>query len=380
MKTFIKKHIPFLIMSFVLLLEIIFLIVISILKNNTAIAEAWTRNFGRGYTTLFGKINENVPFSITEVSMIIVIISCIIFLAWGFSLLGTKKPWGFIHRLLMIGIIVIGTVAMYNASVGMAYNRKAMPIDRYTGEIKTEEFVQIATYFVEDCNKCADEMRFDDEGEIILPFKKEHINDLLKKEYAKLDNDYFSSYTPTAKALGSSPLFTSVAIVGMFFAVLGEANYNTYSTNAELPFYIAHEMAHGKGVMREDDAQLLAMQICLKSEEPLLRYSAYYNTLDSILRILDYTENEEDYDNVKSLISDKVWKNYSYIYKHWKGKMFLADFGDKVNDWYLKTFGQKGGTSSYEDTDTDVDPETGKVVYLSNYQSIYFKIYYDKRD
>ena len=85
--------------------------------------------------------------------------------------------------------------------------------------------------------------------------------------------------------------------------------------------------------------------------------------------------NEEDYDNVKSLISDKVWKNYSYIYKHWKGKMFLADFGDKVNDWYLKTFGQKGGTSSYEDTDTDVDPETGKVVYLSNYQSIYFKIY-----
>ena len=379
MKTFIKKHIPFVIMASLLFLLIVFLIVLSILKHNVQIAEAWTRSFGRWYTTLFGKMNDKVLFSVTEVSFIVVLISCIIFLAWGFSLLGNKRYWAFVHRLLMIGLIVVGTITMYTASVGMAYSRKTLPLERYSGEINKEEFVQIATYFVEDCNKCADEMTFNDDGEITLPYKRSHINELLKNEYAKLNDDYYSSFTPTAKGLGSSPLFTSVAIVGMYFGVLGEANYNTYSTNAELPFYIAHEMAHGKGVMREDDAQLMALYICLNSEEPLLRYSAYYNTIDSILKILDYTDNKDDYNNVKSLISDKVWKNYSYIYNHWKGKMFLADFGDKINDWYLKTFGQKSGTTSYNDTDPDVDPDSGKVIYLSNYQSIYFKYYYDKK-
>ena len=56
--------------------------------------------------------------------------------------------------------------------------------------------------------------------------------------------------------------------------------------------------------------------------------------------------------------------------------MFLYDLGNAINDWYLKTFSQKKGTSSYNDTPTEIDPG-GFVITLSNYQSIYFKIYYD---
>lgn len=376
--TFIKKHVPFLIMSFILLLMIAFLIVLGVLKNSVEIAEAWTRTFGRWYTKTFGEFNEKFSFSITEVSFVIVIISCVVFLAWGFSLLGNKKIWPFIHRMLMVSLIVVGTITIYNASVGMAYVRKPLPLERYKGEIKKEEFVQIATYFVEDCNDCANQLEFDDKGEIVLPYSKKDMIEKLRVEFIRLTDDYYNSYTPMAKALISSPLFTSVSIVGMYFGVLGEANYNTHSTNAELPFYIAHEMAHGKGVMREDDAQLLATYICLTSEDSLFRYSAYYNTMDRILNILTYTDNKDDYKNVKSQISEKVWTNFNYIYDHWKGEAFLSEFGDKVNDIYLKLFGQKGGTSSYTDTDTDVDDQ-GKVAYLSNYQSIYFKIYYDKK-
>lgn len=378
MKQFIKKHIPFVIMTSLLLLEIIFLIVMAILKNNVSIAEVWTRVYGRWYTSAFGKFNEVFPFSITEVSAVIVIVSCIIFLSWGFSLLGNKRYWSFIHRLLMVSLIIVGTIAAYNASVGMAYNRKPLALERYKGDIKKEEFVQIATYFIEDFNKCADELTFNEEGEINISYSREQLIEKIRVEYLKIDNDYFSSYTPKAKPMLSSPIYTSVGIVGMYFGVLGEANYNTYSTNGEIPFYVAHEMAHGKGVMREEDAQLVATYICLNSDDPLIRYSGYYQTIDRILNILRYTDNKDDYDSVKSLISDKVWKNFSYIYDHWKGKMFLYDFGEKVNDWYLKTFGEKEGTSSYNDNQPKTD-DHDNVIRLSNYQSIYFKIYYDKR-
>ena len=276
----------------------------------------------------------------------------------------------------MVALIVVGTITVYSASVGMAYVRKPLPLERYKGEIKKEEFAQIATYFVEDCNNCAEQLKFDDKGEIILPYSKKDMIEKLRVEYLRLTDDYYNSYTPMAKALISSPLFTSVSIVGLYFGVLGEANYNTNSTNAELPFYIAHEMAHGKGVMREDDAQLLAFYLLSTSDDPLLRCSAYYNTIGRIIDITSYTDNPNDRKEVIALISDDIRANQTYIYNHWKGRMFLYDFGNQINDWYLKTFSQNKGTISYDDTPTEVDPG-GHVITLSNYQSIYFKIYYD---
>lgn len=378
MKNFIKNHKSFLIMSAVLLFEIIFLIVLLCIKRNSDFAEVWTRTFGRGYTNGFGKFNENLPFSLTEVSVMIVVASCIVYLAYGFCLLGNKKYWGFVNSLMMITLIAVGSVSMYNASVGMAYNRHPLTIGKYEGEIKKEDFKDIATYFVEDYNKIAVKYGVNEEGEIVFPYNRSTIVELLRDEYKRLDGDkYFSNYTPKAKALGTSGLFTSVGIVGMYYGVLGEANYNTYMTNAEFPFNVAHEMAHGKGVMREDDAQIVATYICLTSESDVLRYSCYYSTIESILNILHLSDNKDDYKEVKALISDDVWKNINYIYNHWKGKMFLYDLGNKVNDWYLKTFGQKEGTKSYDDTEPDVD-DKGDVISLSHYQSIYFNAYYNQ--
>ena len=378
MKKFIKNHIPFLIMSFILLLMIIFLIVMSVLKNNVQIAEAWTRGFGRQYTRMMSEFNKNFPFSITEMSFFIVLLSCVFFLGWGFSLIGNKKVWPFIHRVLMICLIVVGAVTMYNASVGMAYCREKLPLEGYKGEIKKEDFKAIATYFVEDYNKCMNELGIDEKGELKTKYTHEDIANLVRLEFNKLDNDYYSSTVAHPKELATSGLFNTTGIVGMYFGVLGEANYNSYATNAELPFYIAHELCHSIGVMREDDSQLLAFYLLVTSNDPLLRYSAYWNTIQRILDITRLTDVDTDYKEVVSLISEDIKKNDKYIYEHWKGKMFLVDLGDKINDWYLKIFGQKSGTSSYNDTPTEVDPG-GNVITLSNYQSIYFKIYYDNQ-
>ena len=195
-------------------------------------------------------------------------------------------------------------------------------------------------------------------------------------EFNKLNNDYFGNTVAHPKALGTSGLFNTVGIVGMYFGVLGEANYNTYGTNIEMPFYITHELCHSIGVMREDDAQLLSFYLLSTSSDPLLRCSAYYNTIGRIIDITSYTGNANDRKEVVAMISDDIRANQTYVYNHWKGKIFLYDFGNAVNDWYLKTFSQNKGTISYDDTPTEVDP-SGHVITLSNYQSIYFKIYYD---
>ena len=380
MKLFFKKHLPFVIMASILLTMIIILIVLNIAQNNVQFAEWWARSFARSYTEAFGRYQENLPFSFTEVSFIVSILSCFVFLSWAFCCLGLKQFWKFIHRLMMVLLVVMGTITIYSASVGVTYHRRALPLEGYKGEIKKAEFKEIATYFVNDYNACANSLEYDEHGEIILPYSKDTLIYKLRDEFQRLPkNDYFGKYVPRAKPMLSSAIYTAFGIVGVYFGPLGESHYSTFSTNAELPFYITHELAHGVGVMREDDAQLVATYLGLTSDDPFIRYSCYYNTIDSIINLCKLSGNADDYNQVMNKLSQKIWDNYSYIYHHWKGKTFIADLGDKINDLYLKMFGQKEGTTSYADNNPDVNP-SGQVIALSRYQSLYFKKYYDTKN
>ena len=371
-----QKCFTFLILIDVLLLLVILLSIILIIASNKSSAEHWTTTFSRTALYISGNLTGLVGFSIFEFIVIFGIVSIIVLIAWAIFHFVCRDVWSGVNKLMIIAIGAMTITVSYNAVVGPTYKRKALPLNKYKGEVKREELKEIATYFVEDWNRCADQLSFDEKGEIILPYFKKELNERIKNEYKKLDNNkYFNRYTSSAKPLFLSTFFTWNGVVGIFFGPTGEAHYNSYSTNAELPFYMAHEMAHSKGVMREDDAQLVATYICLNSEDPLLRFSVYYNTIDSIIDLTYLTGNKEDHKEVNKLIGDKVRANSKYIYYHWKGKYILADLGDKINDWYLKTFGQKEGTTSYQDTKPSVSPVDNKI-YLSNYQNIYFNNYY----
>ncbi len=376
MKNFVKNHKAFFVLSIILTAIVITLIVFTCLKQNQDFAEKWVRNVSSNYVKFVTPISNSVPFSFTEFSVVLMVTTIIFLLSWGFCLLGTKHLFGFLNRLLICGIIIVGVMTVYTSSVGFAYNRKPLPLETYKGEIKKEEFVDIVTSYVNDYNHCIETLGIDDKGEIKMPYSEDKLKEVLKSQFVRLEDGYYYSTVSDIKPLISSGIFTSFGIVGLYFGPVAEANYNTYMTNAEKPMYMIHEMCHSVGVMREDDAQLLAFYLLLKSGDEYLKYSAYVNTFDSILNVLHYTGNNNDYNNVKSLISEDIYKNYDYMYHHWEHKMFMYDLGDKINDWYLKVFGQKNGTNSYDDTKEETDDE-GQVISLSNYQGIYFRHYYE---
>ena len=115
------------------------MIVVIVLQNNPKVAEAWTRGFGRSYLNFAGHMYEFIGFSVFETMVAGAVVSGVVLLAWACSLFGFKNIFGGINRLLIIAIAVVSVVTLYNASVGMAYKRAAMPVEKYTGEIKEEE-------------------------------------------------------------------------------------------------------------------------------------------------------------------------------------------------------------------------------------------------
>ena len=376
MKKFIKLHRSLFSLIVVTTVVLILLITLCILKNNVAFCEWWTTHIARGYLKFMGKITEWCPFSFTEVIFVIVVLSCLLYLVWAIILFKKKKILSAINRLLTITLVVIGSITTYVVSVELAYNRSTLPIGQYNEEIDQTKFKELVTYYVDDLNNIINTYGVDEDGELSLPYGYNKLFSSVRNTYHILDdNDYFNEYTAKIKPLMSSWLFSGFGISGMFFGPFGEAHYNTDNTNAELAFTIAHEMAHSKGVMREEDAQITALYICLNSEDPILRYSAYVNTLSSLLNLCRYTGNQDDYKEMYNKIDEKVWTNFTYINKHWDKKMWAYDFGEWWNNLYLKLSGQSSGTSSYSDSDTKTD-DTGTVISLSRYQKVYLENYY----
>ncbi len=376
MKKFIKLHRALFSLIVITIVVLILLITLCILKNNVSFCEWWTTHIARGYLKFIGKITEWCEFSLTEVIFTIVILSCLLYLVWAIILFKKKKILSAINRLLTITLVIVGSITTYSLSVEMAYNRTTLPIGQYNEEIDQSKFKELVSYYVDDLNNIINTHGVDENGELILPYARSRVSLQVRSAYHILDNnDYFNEYTAKVKPLMSSWLFSGFGISGMFFGPFGEAHYNTDNTNAELAFTIAHEMAHSKGVMREDDAQITALYICLNSDNPILRYSAYINTLGSLLKLCRYTGNEDDYQEMYQKIDAKVWANFTYINNHWDKKMWAYEFGEWWNNLYLKLSGQSSGTSSYSDSDTKTD-DSGTVTDLSRYQKVYLENYY----
>ncbi|MCR5505447.1 MAG: DUF3810 family protein [Bacilli bacterium] len=345
------------------------------LKSNPDICEAWSRGLMRFHTSLFGKINSWIPFSVTDILMIIIIAGGIFLLVTAIISFIKKNPWRGVAKLMTIALVVMGILVTYNATFEFAYNRKTLDIELYENKVHEDDYYKIVEYFVDDMNKCAADLQFKENGELATKYSNSRLNSLLKREYSKLTSDYFSSYTPTVKPMVTSFIFTWFGITGWFFAPTGEAAVNINTTAAELPFCYAHEMSHSKGVASENDAQVVAAYITLNDmEDSYIRYSGYISILGSILNMAKYSSTKDAYKTLYNKVDPRIIANSKYINQYWKSKAIMTKLGDAINNFYLKLSGQSSGTQGYSDT-KPVIGEDGKVVSLSRYQKLVVKIF-----
>ena len=372
-----KKYLPLIIRFAILVVLIVFIVLITILKANPDLCEAFMRGPGRAYALVMSKLSSIVGFSITEFAYILLFIGVIYLLVLTLKNL-VKKNWLIAgHRFLDAALIVMLMFSFYTYSCEMAYNRKELPLPYYENEVLRTEHVAIYNYFADDCNDCISQLDFNDNGDVRPHVSFNEIVKEVKKSYAIIDgNDYYHSHFGNVKPMASSPLFREFQITGVDYSPLAEANINILDTVSDWPLVIAHELAHTKGVMREDDANKLAFYICLNSDHPYLRYSAYcsyFYQLEAMTTSYYLTDEEKQ---TLHPIDSALYKTRRYVYEFWKKHNLLGDIGDFFNNLYIKASGVEEGTSSYQGgTEYQHDPTTSKLI-PSLYQKLFFDKYY----
>ena len=365
---------------------ILLIIIFSILKSNPIIAEAWTRGFGQFYFSVVGPTVSWFPLSITELYYITIGIIILVSIIQLIKRFVKHKPVEGVKKILKIANIITATLLTYTITFEFGYKREPVDLPFYSEKVENSEFKDIYNYFAEDLNYCISQLEFTEEGDLVINKSIREISELVEKSYDIIDSDYFFKTTVHAKPMMSSVIYRELQITGITFAPFGEANVNYLATSLEIPVTIAHELAHTKGVMRENEANQVAFYVCLNSEDVYLRFSAYalYFYQMSIMTSSSYM-NKADRESLV-LIDSNYYLSRQYASKYWKDHDLMEKIGDWFNNLYIKSSGDPNGTASYSggtQTDSgDPTPEDPTLLTLvpSQYQKLFFENYYRNKD
>ena len=139
---------------------------------------------------------------------------------------------------------------------------------------------------------------------------------------------------------------SDAGITGIYSFFTGEPNINMDYPDYSLPFTVAHEFAHQRGICREDEANFMAFLVCVSSSDPYIRYSGYLNLYGYLAGSL-YRADSEKYKELSLMLLDNAQLDraaYSEVSRAHSDSWFNK-LNDRLNDSYLKFNGTEGVVS-----------------------------------
>ena len=153
--------------------------------------------------------------------------------------------------------------------------------------------------------------------------------------------------TPLLRFPFASPLLSRLGITGVYSPFTGEAHVNSDVPANQQPFAACHEVAHQRGFAREDEANFIAWQVCLRSGDPRLRFSAALSALTHVVNTLGRVDPVAAKVALAGL-DEGVLEQRRASHAYWAARQgALSDVSRHANDAYLRSQGQSAGVQSY---------------------------------
>ena len=317
------------------------------LGQNPVLAEyLFARGITRWLQGLLSAVTGVFPFSLYEIVAVLLVLGAIALIVYVALHLTRDRRRSLIPLLRRLAAAAAAVFFAYCLLYAPLYNRSSVSNAIGLSEVPvTEETVSAAAeYYVGRLNALAAEMERDTDGNILPMHTFAETAALLNECYNSLRADYFSPYAVEPKAVALSVGMSYLGITGIFFPFTGEANVNINIPAYALPVTMAHEMAHAKGVARENEANITAYVLCITAEDPSLEYSGLMNAVAVLLNSLGESEYRELYET----LAPEVRREYANASEHYaRYDSWLENLSSLLNDLFLKSNGVAGGVRSY---------------------------------
>lgn len=333
-------------------LALISAIVHFITTKSSAFADFMTEKVCAAIRFLLAKATGWIPFSLAELIIIllpliiIVMIVVIVRLARHYD---SKKYCRYVSFLLSV-ISIFYTLFVLTLAPGYRGSTLDVKLSIERKDVSKEELLATAELLLTDAEATLDEIEFIPNDRSVMPYSLYEMNDKLNDAYAIAAQkyDFISPLRSSVKFVMLSHPMSYTHITGVYSYYTGEANLNIQFPDYTLPYTAAHELAHQRGIAREDEANFVAFLACVESDDPYIRYSAYVNMLEYVLNAL-YSASPETYTAFYGTIDRRIvgeFYSYSRFYETYRENVAEKVSGT-VNNAYLQSQGQTAGTKSY---------------------------------
>lgn len=346
--------------KWILLLIPISLFIIIICRASAFIAEyVFARFIFRILANIIGAVTRWFPFSIAEICLYLLpIIFLYILIRFIYKAVKTKEKRGFyIGKGILNAICFLSIVLnLFVVLCGTNYYRysleKFLSFDKQ--KYTKEDLYGLCSFLAEKVNESHENVKVDSEGVMELSYES-------TREFLDVAGDVISDYAKDYPAIKYSigkvkPVLASkymsyTRTVGIYIPFTMEANINVDTVAYNQPADAIHELAHLRGIMKEDEANYVAYAACVNSKEPDFIYSGYMLAYIYASNQL-YEEDIELYRKVRDTLSIGVKRDLVANSKYWDkfetptGNK-ISNISNKVNNTYLNLNGQEEGTKSY---------------------------------
>ncbi len=289
-----------------------------------------------------------LPFSLFELLVILALpLAVLLFvrlLRSGADLRGRVRTlMSFVGMLLIVAILYI-----YMLGVGYYTIPVSQKLDiEDSAEIAPEDLYMTIVTVRDEINTLEAGLH-QEGGESIMPYDLDELSGKIVEAYSSFADEYgiLTNFTSRAKPVVFSTVMSDLRITGIYSFFTGESNINIEYPDYNLPFTVAHEFAHQRGICRENEANFVAFLVCISSEDEFVRYSGYLSLFEYLASPMYRTDAglyREIYaglcDAAKNdmMASDAVYRAHE--------DSFLGEWHNRVNDTYLKLNGTEGTVS-----------------------------------
>lgn len=134
---------------------------------------------------------------------------------------------------------------------------------------------------------------------------------------------------------------------GIYLPWIGEGQVDGALTAAQLPFTMAHELAHGYGFGDEGSCNFWGYVACMASDNPVIRYSGELTYWRYIAAEYKYFKFEEYEAFREKNLSRGMYNDLEMMYSNRDKYPSFIPFQNQAYDTYLKFQGVEEGIESY---------------------------------
>ena len=314
-------------------------------------ANAFNRTVGALVRSVLAHLTSWLPFSLAEFLLYSLPLWLVLLVV-----IGARRHCGSWRAVLVyLGAILSAFSLLFSVFVfgfGTGYRTTTLDcrLDLSPAEVNAETLAYTAQRLVGELNALAPSMTYGEDGFSEMPYNLAELNEKLLAAYRPVCARYtfVQELDSRVKPVLASKAMSYTHITGVYTYFTGEANLNMHFPDYTLPYTAAHELAHQRGIARENEANFVAFLVCVGAEDDYLRYSAYLNLYEYVANAL-WRADRERYRAVLAALDERVvgeLRAYSAFFETYRDSR-ASEVSDAVNDAYLKLNGSRAGSESY---------------------------------